>query len=257
MKGNEEGCASADSSAWVHGRRRNMRGTYRRPARLAVLVAAAALALAACGGSAASPQVASLGKSSSNGNGSGTASGDGSGSSAATGPSGNPTQLLAKWTACMHSHGDPGQAAPTIDASKVIHMTTPLSVNIAPNGQNPDPPGAACLPYLQAASTALQAGYSPPKPPSQAALLKYAECMRANGVPDFPDPTAGGGLVFRVRPGSDLDPSSPIFQNSARVCAQKTGVHMGPSSGPAPPGSIDDNGDVSVSISGGNGGPGA
>jgi hypothetical protein len=256
MKGNEEGCASAGSSAWVHGRRRNMRGTYRRPGGLAVLVAAAALALAACGGSAASPQVASLGKSSSNGSGSGTASGGGSASSAAT-PPGNPAQLLAKWTACMHSHGDPSQAVPTIDASKVIHMTTPLSVNIAPNGQNPDPPGAACLPYLEAASTALQAGYSPPKAPSQAAMLKYAECMRANGVPDFPDPAAGGRLVFSVRPGSDLDPSSPIFQNAGRVCVQKTGVHMGGPSGPAPPGSIDDNGLVSVSISGGNGGSGA
>lgn len=186
MKGNEEGCTGAGNSAWGHGRRRNMRGTYRRPGGLAVLVAAAALALAACGGSAASPQVASLGKSSSNG--SGTASGDGSGNSAATGPSGNPAQLLAKWTACMHSHGDPSQAVPTIDASKVIHMTTPLSVNIAPNGQNPDPPGAACLPYLEAASTALQAGYSPPKAPSQAALLKYAECMRANGSRTSPTP---------------------------------------------------------------------
>jgi hypothetical protein len=252
MKCNEKGCASAGRSAWVHGRRRHMRGTYRRPGGLAVLVAAAALALAACGGSTASPQVASLGKS----NGNGTASGNGSGNSATTGPSGNPAQLLAKWTACMHSHGDPSQAVPTIDASKVIHMTTPLSVNIAPNGQNPDPPGAACLPYLEAASAALQVGYSPPKAPSQAAVLKYAECMRANGVPDFPDPS-GGGMVFSVKPGSDLDPGSPIFQHTSRVCGQKTGVHMGPSSGPAPPGSIDDNGLVSTSISGGSGGPGA
>jgi len=231
--------------------RRDMTRTRRRPGELAVLAAAVAIGLVACGGGSSTPHVASLG-SSSNGSDSSTASGG----STTTAPKGNPTQLVDEWAACMRRHGDPGQADPTIDASKVIHMTTPLSVGVWPNGQDPNPPGKACLPYLDAASTALQAGYSPPKAPSQAELVKYAECMRGNGVPDFPDPTAGG-LQLHGTPGSDLNPMNPTFQNAAKVCVKKTGVHVTGPVGPAPPGSIEDNGGLLVPLSGGNGGSGA
>jgi hypothetical protein len=48
--------------------------------------------------------------------------------------------------------------------------------------------------------------------------LKYARCMRANGVPNFPDPNAGGGFLFQV--GTGVDPSSPAFQ-AARAKCQK------------------------------------
>jgi hypothetical protein len=37
--------------------------------------------------------------------------------------------------------------------------------------------------------------------------LKYAQCMRTHGVPNFPDPSPGGG--FTVSAGTD--PSSPAF----------------------------------------------
>ncbi|HEV3294530.1 MAG TPA: hypothetical protein VG123_36575 [Streptosporangiaceae bacterium] len=233
------------------GRRRLWRMWSPRAGLLAI-VAGAAVLMAACSGGSSSPQVASLGTSSGDGSGSSASSGDGGGNSTATGSTGNPTQLVDEWAACMRRHGDPGQADPTIDAGKVIHMTTPLSVGVGPSGQDPDPPGMACLRYLDAASTALRAGYSPPKAPSQAALVKYAECMRANGVPDFPDPTAGG-LVLHSAPGSN-----PTLQNAAMVCVKKTGVQpaLG-GGGPPPPGTIEDNGGLLVPVSGGNGGPGA
>ena len=32
-------------------------------------------------------------------------------------------------------------------------------------------------------------------PQQQQAALKFAQCIRANGVPDFPDPTPNGPLV--------------------------------------------------------------
>ena len=68
-------------------------------------------------------------------------------------------------------------------------------------------------------------------PPSQTQLqqdaLKYARCMRANGVPNFPDPSSGGGFVFQA--GSGVDPSSPAFQ-AARAKCQKL-VPGGPAPG--------------------------
>jgi hypothetical protein len=49
-------------------------------------------------------------------------------------------------------------------------------------------------------------------------MLKYAQCMRAHGVTDFPDPNADGGLTLGR--GGDLDPSSPLFQQADSKCKQ-------------------------------------
>jgi hypothetical protein len=52
-------------------------------------------------------------------------------------------------------------------------------------------------------------------------ILKYAECMRAHGVRNFPDPTqAGNGVSLSVSGsvGSGLDPNSPQFQSAQRAC---------------------------------------
>jgi hypothetical protein len=88
----------------------------------------------------------------------------------------------------MRSHGDPGQADPTIDANKVIHVIIPVD---APKGVMGSPGANTCNSYLTAAQTALRGG-RPPEKLDQAQLVKFSECMRANGIPDFPDPTAGG-----------------------------------------------------------------
>jgi hypothetical protein len=69
---------------------------------------------------------------------------------------------------------------------------------------------------------ATSGGASSGSPSSQAQLqqesLKYARCMRANGVPKFPDPSAGGGFPFHL--GGGVDPSSPVFK-AARAKCQK------------------------------------
>jgi hypothetical protein len=51
-----------------------------------------------------------------------------------------------------------------------------------------------------------------------ASPLKYATCMRSHGVPNFPDPGAGGG--FAISPSSGLNPQSPTFAKAAGICAQ-------------------------------------
>jgi hypothetical protein len=86
------------------------------------------------------------------------------------------------------------------------------------------------------------------------------ECMRANGVPDFPDPT-GGGFRGIYGPGSYLNPNNPTLQNAAKVCEKKTGVQPANGGGTPPPGTIESGppGEPQApsEISVGNGGPGA
>jgi hypothetical protein len=43
--------------------------------------------------------------------------------------------------------------------------------------------------------------------------LAFAKCMRANGVPDFSDPAAGGGFDL-----NGIDPTSPAFRAAQTKC---------------------------------------
>jgi hypothetical protein len=179
-----------------------------------VLAVAAVISLAACSSGSNSPQVASLGTSS-------TPSAS-SGSSAAA-PTGNPTQLLDEWAGCMRSHGYPTLTDPTIDANKVIHIMIPPGITgNVPQEYEQSSAYGPCNPYLTAAQTALR-GNTPAPKPDPAKLEKFSQCMRANGIPDFPDPT-GNGIQIRSSPGSDLDPKSPTFQNAQKKCATQVGL---------------------------------
>jgi hypothetical protein len=66
--------------------------------------------------------------------------------------------------------------------------------------------------------------YLPPAggPPPQVAAAQrrqgvaFARCMRAHGVPNFPDPTFPGGAPSG--PPAGIDPQSPAFRSPARDC---------------------------------------
>jgi hypothetical protein len=72
-----------------------------------------------------------------------------------------------------------------------------------------------------------------PGPSSPSALdsdaLAYAKCMRASGVPNFPDPQAGGGFLFHARAGL-ID--SPLSKAAQAKCHKL--LPEGPGSGPPP-----------------------
>ncbi len=89
--------------------------------------------------------------------------------------------------------------------------------------------GVADLGSSAGSSTATADGAASPGSTSpEAALLALAKCMRANGVPNFPDPTGGG---FRLGPG--MNPSSPAFKAAHAKC-NKFLLGGGPGSGPPP-----------------------
>jgi|HubBroStandDraft_6_1064221.scaffolds.fasta_scaffold109010_2 hypothetical protein len=52
--------------------------------------------------------------------------------------------------------------------------------------------------------------------------LKLSECMRAHGVPNFPDPNGQG-----VIQGSGFDPNSSQFQKAQQTCAKALGHGLG------------------------------
>ena len=88
-------------------------------------------------------------------------------------------------------------------------------------------PPARLLAALAVCAIALAACGSSSKPSSSGSAgtqaLKYANCMRANGMPNFPDPGSNGALP---------NPASPAFRAAEKACAklQPVGLHLG---GPA------------------------
>ena len=58
----------------------------------------------------------------------------------------------------------------------------------------------------------------------QARLLKYSQCMRTHGVPNFPDPSPSGGFAFQA--GSGLSPSSPAVQSAQAKCQKYMGSSL-------------------------------
>jgi hypothetical protein len=146
-------------------------------------------------------------------------------------PTGSPSELLARWAACMRSHGDPNQTDPTIGSDKVIQVTLPSGYD---QGLGGGKNGNGCSTYMNAASNALRGG-RPVEKPNQGALLKFSECMRANGIPDFPDPSGGG---LSLRRGGDLDPGNPAFQHAQKLCGKEAGVSGPIGGGPPQPGMI-------------------
>jgi hypothetical protein len=169
-----------------------------------VLVGVACL-VAACGGTPSTPGIASIGSTTSTTVAAGTAASPG-------GPSNLQQAYEAQlaYAECMRSHGEPSYPDPTLTAHSLSQSTKGVDTS---------------TPQFLSASTACKKLIPNGGPPSQAQIekmvasaLKHSECMRAHGVPNFPDPVVGdGGVSIRIG-GPGLDPSSPQFQNAQKVC---------------------------------------
>jgi hypothetical protein len=62
-------------------------------------------------------------------------------------------------------------------------------------------------------------------PSSSNGFLAFSACMRAHGVPNFPDPTGGGGI--QINSSSGINPASPSFRAAQSRC-----THLLPGGGP-------------------------
>lgn len=77
------------------------------------------------------------------------------------------------------------------------------------------PANPAASPSASAAGGNVTAGGAGPGRSGQQTAgsfsLAFARCMRAHGVPDFPDPNGQAG---QLGPGSGINPDSPQFQSA-------------------------------------------
>ncbi|HSY38979.1 MAG TPA: hypothetical protein VLA79_05605 [Polyangia bacterium] len=112
---------------------------------------------------------------------------------------------------------------------------TSAALTLASCGGDSPNPGVARLSSASSSvatkSAAIGASAADPGSGSpEATALEFAGCMRANGVPHFPDPKSGGGFLFHT--GTGVDPSSPAFKAAQAQC--KKLLPPGPGSGSPP-----------------------
>lgn len=82
------------------------------------------------------------------------------------------------------------------------------------------------LAVISAALLAACGSVSKPATAKTGQGLKLAQCMRSHGVPNFPDPSAGGGID--ITPGSGINPQSPAVQAAQHACARYAPFTGGP-----------------------------
>lgn len=119
---------------------------------------------------------------------------------------GTGQEQVLRFAQCMRQHG--------------IDVPDPKSdggVDITlPKGTDPHKADAAtqqCKHYLPNGGQAQK-----PSPQMLEQQRKLAACMRANGVPKFPDPDANGSISIKGGPG--LDPTSAEFKAAEKKCSK-------------------------------------
>ncbi len=125
-------------------------------------------------------------------------------------------QKAVKFAECMRANGI--SEFPDPDASGV------LTLDGVVNGSSLNPRTPAWQRAIGACKGLEPSGFTGRKRTAQQqqAALKFAQCMRENGVPDFPDPTPNGPLIDTTRVPSAAGRgalSIPGFQAAAHKCS--------------------------------------
>ena len=119
----------------------------------------------------------------------------------------------------MRGHGVPSFP----DATRGLQIQrTPGSTSV--NGVTVNSPAFDSA--MQACRSKLPNGGRPQPPTAsqRAAALRFSQCMRSHGVPNFPDPTfAGGGMALELRRDSGIDPNAPAFKAAQQACGAPFG----------------------------------
>jgi hypothetical protein len=160
----------------AHARRQGSR--LRRAGLITAVIAGLAVLLAACGG--------------------------GSGGSGSTPPQGSSSQGSSQsgavaFAQCVRSHG-------------VSDFPDPQNGHFIITSHDQSNPNFK--PAVQACQHLLGPGGAANSGSNNSQLLAFAHCMQTHGVPQFPDPTANGGIMG----GSGIDPNSPQFRQAYQQC---------------------------------------
>jgi hypothetical protein len=132
----------------------------------------------------------------------------GTGSSAAAN-----RQQAVKFAQCMRDNGVSGFPDP--DASGQ------LTIDGIANGSSVDPNSAAFKQAISACKDLEPSGFIGHRrsPEQQKVALKFAQCIRDNGVKDFPDPTPDGPLIDTNRiPSSGTQGGMNLLHAAMQKC---------------------------------------
>jgi hypothetical protein len=133
--------------------------------------------------------------------------------SADTGSGGNRTaathKKALKFAECMRANG--------VSAFPDPNASGELTIDAVANGSSLDTNGAAWKNAIGACKNLEPPGFMGPKvtPQQTVARLEFGQCVRDNGVPDFPDPTPNGPLVDTNRIPSANRPGGMSILNAA------------------------------------------
>jgi hypothetical protein len=142
------------------------------------------------------------------------------------------TMALA-YATCVRAHGVPNFPDPSGNGNVGLRVQS-NNGSMTVNGAR------VSAPAFQAAQQACRsklpnAGRPQPLSASRRqALINFSACMRAHGLPGFPDPIfTGGGVGIRLTPSSGIVPGSPAFKSAQTACASIAGkAGFGPGAGP-------------------------
>ncbi|HEY2505714.1 MAG TPA: hypothetical protein VGI58_04305 [Streptosporangiaceae bacterium] len=149
------------------------------------------------------------------------------GGAAATGAA-NREQAALAYARCMRAHGVPDFPDP--DSNGNFHLSSNQQAGgsktaSAGSSQEPNSISSQEETANQICNHLLDVGTQLSPAQMQHALgqlVKYAQCMRAHGIPDFPDPhTTSGGIGVPSGIGFDLssiDVKSPQFGAASQAC---------------------------------------
>jgi hypothetical protein len=133
-------------------------------------------------------------------------------------------QKAVAYSQCMRAHGLPNFPDPDSKGRILITGSGPAGQSRA---DGPDSPA-----FRSADNSCKRLR---PKGPSGSdrqqqaqQMLKFAQCMRAHGVPNFPDPiVSGGGIQIKL---NGVNPNSPQFKSAQQACQSVV-----PGGAPPPP----------------------
>lgn len=118
------------------------------------------------------------------------------------------------------THPQPPPSSPRRPRPALLALAT-LALAAACGGAASGSSGVASLGSTTTTAKESSAGSSAGSQSKADAALKYSQCMRSHGVPNFPDPSISGDkatIQIKGSPGSGLDPNSPQFQAAQSAC---------------------------------------
>jgi hypothetical protein len=133
---------------------------------------------------------------------------------AAARPSADPVAVYHQLGQCVRDHGVPDFPDPTVDAQGRPQL--PPGTQIPPDAVK-----QACLPILNQLPASMRPSIDRADP---ATMRRLAQCMRAHGIADWPDPGSDGNFRLPRSLAGDIKsksgPRYPLFQAAYGQCRQ-------------------------------------